>query len=165
MVRESHSLRHGLRAAALCAAAVAAADESAPLRISITGVASGDGAVAVAVFDSADAYEARDGAVAKSFVPIVGDAAAWRTELAAGRQYVVLAYHDVNGNGRLDTRVFGIPKEPVGIYKADRTRFRPPGFDEASFLLPAGGMSIRIDLRSGRGAAASEAEDGGAGKP
>ncbi len=35
-------------------------------------------------------------------------------ELAKGR-YVFVAYQDINGNGKIDTNIFGKPKEPFAI--------------------------------------------------
>lgn len=55
-------------------------------------------------------------------------------ELACGR-YAVAVVHDENGNGKLDTKIFGIPREGLGSSRDARGLFGPPGFDDAKVLL------------------------------
>ena len=40
--------------------------------------------------------------------------------------YAVAIYHDENGNGQLDKRLFGIPKEPYGFSNNYRPRLSAP---------------------------------------
>ena len=49
--------------------------------------------------------------------------------LAPGR-YAIAAYHDLNGNGRLDKQTFGLPAEPYG-FSNDVGRIAPPSFARA----------------------------------
>jgi len=53
--------------------------------------------------------------------------------------WAIMAFQDLNGNGRLDAGAFG-PAEPWGCYKPARPGFRPPRFNDVSFTV-AGGMS------------------------
>lgn len=57
--------------------------------------------------------------------------------------YAVALYHDLNGNGKLDSGTFGIPKEPIGFSNDARGRFGPPGFEACGFLV-AGDTLIAI---------------------
>ena len=118
------------------------------LHVLITGFESSAGKVAVAVFDSAQSYEDREPAVAKAFVPVVDGESHWRVNLPLDRRYVVIAYHDENGNRELDMRrLFGIPKEPVGVSNNVRAPFGPPKFEAASFVLTAVQQTIEIQLQ------------------
>ena len=47
-------------------------------------------------------------------------------------QYAVNAFHDENGNGELDTNLFGIPTEGYGFANDPRTTFGPPDFEDAA---------------------------------
>lgn len=47
--------------------------------------------------------------------------------------YAISLYQDLNGNKKLDSNVFRIPKEPYGFSNNPRSRFGPPDFDEAVF--------------------------------
>ena len=65
--------------------------------------------------------------------------------LAPGR-YAVSVYEDVNGNRRLDTGIFGIPKEPVGASNNPRPRLGPPRFEECAFWFDHSDQTISIQL-------------------
>lgn len=58
--------------------------------------------------------------------------------LAAGT-YAIKAFHDINGNGALDTNLIGIPTEPYGFSNGQAGRFGPPSFEAASFELDGDG--------------------------
>ncbi|NHK28404.1 DUF2141 domain-containing protein [Parvularcula flava] len=53
--------------------------------------------------------------------------------------YAIKAFHDVNGNGELDTNLVGIPTEPYGFSNGQAGRFGPPSFQAASFELEGEG--------------------------
>lgn len=63
--------------------------------------------------------------------------------LAPGR-YAVAAYHDVNGNGRLDRQTFGLPAEPYG-FSNDVGRIAPPSFERA--LVDVADPSTTVSVR------------------
>jgi uncharacterized protein (DUF2141 family) len=65
-------------------------------------------------------------------------------ELPPGR-YALAVYVDRNGNGKLDSGMFGIPKEPYGFSRS-RGFMGPPDFVDAAFELPEAGTSIHIKL-------------------
>ena len=86
-----------------------------------------------------------------------GDPRAWRltapADEAAGLgfsglpagSYALSAFHDENGNGRLDTFA-GIPREGFGFSRNPGIRFGPPSFAQARFTLEAGaaGQNVRM---------------------
>lgn len=49
--------------------------------------------------------------------------------------YAISVFHDENGNGKLDTGTFGIPKEGYGFSNNARGMFGPPSFTESSFFV------------------------------
>lgn len=49
--------------------------------------------------------------------------------------YAISLYHDVNGNGKLDTNFWGIPKEPYGFSNNPRIFMGPPSFEESQIVL------------------------------
>ncbi|MFS4416091.1 DUF2141 domain-containing protein [Maribacter sp. 2307ULW6-5] len=59
--------------------------------------------------------------------------------------YAIAVFHDQNGNGKLDTNMLGIPKEPVAFSKAKMKMFGPPSFEEASFMVD-GDVALTIRL-------------------
>jgi uncharacterized protein (DUF2141 family) len=66
-------------------------------------------------------------------------------DVAPGR-YAVAVYHDLNGNGRLDTVPPGLPTEPYG-FSNDVGRFRPPSFDAALVGIGEGSTTVVVEVR------------------
>lgn len=56
------------------------------------------------------------------------------TDLSAG-QYSVRVFHDENDNKKLDTGMFGIPKEGWGMSNNVKAVMGPPDFNESLFWL------------------------------
>ncbi|MFK5856086.1 MAG: DUF2141 domain-containing protein [Bacteroidota bacterium] len=53
-----------------------------------------------------------------------------------GGYYAFAVFQDLNSNGKLDTKEFGIPIEPVGISNYSSTKITlPPTFKKAKFYL------------------------------
>lgn len=57
------------------------------------------------------------------------------TDALAAGTYAAQAMHDLNGNGKLDTNLVGMPREPWGMSNNARGNFGPPGFDDMRFEL------------------------------
>lgn len=66
--------------------------------------------------------------------------------LPPGR-YAAQVFHDKNGNGEVDRRLFGIPKEGIGFSNDARISFGPPKFADAAFTYNGGVQSIALRLR------------------
>ena len=61
-------------------------------------------------------------------------------------EYAVAVYHDENGNGVMDKRLFGIPKEPYGFSNNFRPVISVPRFSDCQFSVGEGGKAISIKL-------------------
>jgi len=97
--------------ALLCALFAFAGDEEASL--TVTNVKAGAGTVFVAIYDSEDHLK-QDKAFRKIALDATGPTLSAQVSLPPGDYYVAV-FQDMNGNGTLDTKIFGIPKEPVGL--------------------------------------------------
>ncbi len=135
-----------IRACLLAAAIVLpAAAEPGGLDVVVGNVRSAKGNVRVAVCDKATflqetcAYRghapARPGEV---IVHIAG---------VPPGAYAAQAFHDENGNGKIDRTFFGIPREGIGFSNDAPMRFGPPSFADAMFSVGAGGGRIAFALR------------------
>lgn len=49
--------------------------------------------------------------------------------------YAVTAFHDENNNNKLDTNIFGIPKEEYAVSNNAKNRFSAPKYKDARFGL------------------------------
>lgn len=61
--------------------------------------------------------------------------------------YAIAAFFDQNGNGKMDTNFFGIPKEKYGFSNNVRPMMRAATFKEASFLVTNNENTISIKLK------------------
>ena len=61
--------------------------------------------------------------------------------------WAVVAYQDENTNGELDTNLLGIPKEPYGFSRDARSKFGPPGFDDAAIEVGEAPTTATVRLR------------------
>ena len=100
------------------------------------------------------------------FVAVYTEAGQWMAKPVVGRRFIIdakaggrmtvtlnelpegalaiSAFHDTNGNGKLDRNAIGIPTEPYGFSNNATGQFGPPRFEQA-VLAPAGGV-VRITL-------------------
>lgn len=105
------------------------------------------GALVVAVFDSEAAWRARKGPVHQATVPVTQPAVQARfADLPPGR-YAIMAYHDRNGDGRLNTLPVGLPTEPYGFSNGARGTFGPPSWRAAAFETGSSGTVQSLRLR------------------
>jgi len=60
--------------------------------------------------------------------------------------YAIAVYHDENDNGKMDKRLFGIPKEPYGFSNNVKPVMSVPKFGECQFTVGDDGGSVSIKL-------------------
>ncbi len=60
--------------------------------------------------------------------------------------WAVAVWHDANGDGVLQTGIFGIPKEPMGTSNNPKPRLGPPRFDDAKFELKQERLKLSIRM-------------------
>ncbi|MDI1327629.1 MAG: DUF2141 domain-containing protein [Brevundimonas sp.] len=121
-------------AAALLLLTTPAANQTGPAESSLvltfeTGARTGS--VMVALYDSGTAYDGGP-AVARMAIPASGPVVARFENLPAG-DYAVKAFHDVNGDGQLNTNPFGLPTEPYAFSNNAVGNMGPARWDAARF--------------------------------
>ena len=115
------------------------------LVVDVVGVKPGAGYVVLSLFSSPENYMTRPVADRAMKVKDADKVTFVLGDLAKGR-YSISVYYDENGNGELDTGLFGIPKELVGFSNNAKGLFGPPSFDDSSFDLKApASMVIQLD--------------------
>ena len=136
-------------AAALAAAplsiAVPAVAQSADSRLTFTFEAGAEtGAVMVALYADEAAYESGAPSRAARVDVAAGERAAVFENLPAGA-YGMKAFHDVNGNGKMDVNPFGMPTEPFAFSNNAVGNMGPAKWDRARFdVSGATAQTIRI---------------------
>jgi len=143
---EPPMLRTALLAVGVAAALVAqpARADTGSLTINVTNLES-QGAVLVQVFASEAAYRGGE-AVAVGMAPISADTASVEIPNLAPGQYAFRMFHDVNGDGEMNTNPFGIPTEPFAFSNNARGSFGPASWADAAFTLNIGANVQQIAL-------------------
>lgn len=87
------------------------------LTVQITNVASEEGQIILAIYNSSENYDKRIAFQEVKLKPEI-DTVIFETNVPDG-EYLVMLVHDINNNGKLDTSFIGMPKEPVGLSNYD----------------------------------------------
>jgi uncharacterized protein (DUF2141 family) len=117
------------------------------LVIAISGSATDDGLMMVALMNTADTFENDSEAFRNDSVPVKdGKATAIFSDLPFG-DYAVKIYQDENSNGKLDTSFVGFPKEAFGFSNDAMGRFGPPNFEQAKFEFTSNPQQIEIHTK------------------
>jgi uncharacterized protein (DUF2141 family) len=105
------------------------------LKLEISGLKNNKGFVLIAIFNSELGFpDKNELAVKKIRIPAqVGKIIYDVNDLVPGT-YAIALIHDENDNQRLDTGLFGIPKEGFCFSKGAMGTFGPPSFQAASFV-------------------------------
>jgi uncharacterized protein (DUF2141 family) len=109
-------IRIAAAAAALLLSAAPALAQTADSKVVLTfETGARTGMVMVALYDTASAFDGGSAApVAATAVSASGRVVATFENLPAG-DYAVKAFHDVNGDGEMNTNPFGMPVEPYAF--------------------------------------------------
>jgi uncharacterized protein (DUF2141 family) len=114
--------------------------------VTFTNIQQAKGQLFIAVYDRPEAFLKDQQARLKRVVPVgsKGSVSVDLGELPPGT-YAVSSFHDVNGNGKMDKNLLGIPTEPYGFSNNARPSFRAPNWNEAKFQWN-GSQTISIRL-------------------
>lgn len=130
-------------AATLLLASPALASDPADLTLTFeTGAETG--AVMVALYDAAT-YEGGQPVRVVRIDVAAGERSTIFADLPEG-DYGVKAFHDVNGNGRMDTNPFGQPIEPFAFSNNAVGNMGPASWDRARFAV-SGATAQTITIR------------------
>ena len=131
----------------LAALGAAPAAEAARIIVTIEGLHSARGYVYVALFSRAERFP--EGEMADRYVRLRAATRPLTVVFDGLRQgsYAVGAYHDENGNGRLDTTLLGYPDEGYALSNGIRAVAARPSFQDAAFQV--GAQDRPVTLRIG----------------
>ncbi|EAQ40916.1 MULTISPECIES: DUF2141 domain-containing protein [unclassified Polaribacter] len=112
-----------------------AQEETYDLTIEVSGMEVDSGKVFLALSDRAESFLKKgDGTKGANAIVKDGKAIIYFKGLKKGA-YAASVFHDANDNNIMDTKMFGIPKEPYGFSNNAKGFMGPPSFDEAKFVL------------------------------
>ncbi|WP_020571713.1 DUF2141 domain-containing protein [Neolewinella persica] len=121
---------------------------SGPQTVSVTVSSSSAeaGEIRLAVYASETDFKEQR-AVTSIIKPTTGASVNLKVDLPQAGTYVLAAFHDVNGNGKLDRNFFGIPTEPYGFSRPPVSKWEEPRFGDISATFSDKKASARVELK------------------
>ena len=116
------------------------------LTINVAGTRDDKGMIVAAIFSSKEGFP-KEGQQYAGFrtKAKAGNVSVTFHDLPAGT-YAVTAFHDENGDGKLDRDQTGIPTEGYGVSNDARELLSPPFWDKASFAMGAENKTITVKI-------------------
>lgn len=138
---------------------VAQQAQAGELRVVVDGVRAARGVILIGLYDTAESFNQAiaesdkegflndprriAGAALRADAGLKADIVF--TNLRPGR-YAVIAFHDENGNGKLDKNFWGVPTEPYGFSNDAHANLGPPSFEDAAIRITEGDAISIITL-------------------
>ncbi len=118
--------------------------KGASLTVNVTNIESGEGTICLGLYDSKENWLNKN-IQGKTEKIQDGKCSSIFEGLTPG-MYAVSIYHDKNSNQKLDTGLFGIPKEPYASSRGAKGRFGPPKWKDAVFEITEENKTIEINF-------------------
>jgi uncharacterized protein (DUF2141 family) len=124
----------------------AKSENKATLTLVITNITK-QGKIYVAVHKANDKFPDGDDKIVKRVTGTCNSASCVFDlgELTYG-DYAIAIYQDENGNGKLDTGTFGVPKEPFAFSNNFKPRFGGPDFEKCKFTVNQTEQTVNIEM-------------------
>lgn len=111
----------------------------------VKGIRNAKGRVGCLLFGASDGFPGDQKKARQRVLSVIANgAAACKFEVPAG-SYAIVAMHDENSNGKLDTNLFGMPTEGYGASRGARGPFGPK-YEDARFDYRGGSLTVPITL-------------------
>ncbi|MFN5620196.1 MAG: DUF2141 domain-containing protein [Flavobacteriales bacterium] len=135
---------------AACASLVLCSFRPAPgagVQVKITGIEGNKGQLALLIFNASTGFPSdHTKALKQAMIPISGTTVTYTfADLPTGT-YAITVMHDENKNNTLDTNMFGIPEEGIGVSNNALSMFGPPSFKECAFNHNGTSSTVEIKL-------------------
>ncbi len=120
--------------------------EIAQVRVTVNGVGSG-GILSVELYHDPDNFLNKKGRTKRIRIPASEGQHTVCFDLEKQGTYAVAAYHDVDGNRKLNKKWNMMPKEPFGLSNNPEQDFGFPEFSDSAFTTDTLGADISINLQ------------------
>lgn len=111
-------------------------NESFDLTVEVRGMTKNTGKVFLALYNSKETFlKNTKGTSIGTKATVENKKAIAKFKGLKKGEYAISIFHDENNNNKMDTRIFGIPKEPYGFSNNASGFMGPPKFEDAKFLV------------------------------
>jgi uncharacterized protein (DUF2141 family) len=131
---------------ALAFATAARAEPAGKLSVTVAGVRNDNGAVRCGLYSSPDGFREPGRELRGSVAHIKnGRATCVFNGIPAG-SYAVAVFHAEHNETRMETGLFGRPKQGYGFSNNPSSTFGPPSFASAAFQYNGGNLTLPVQL-------------------
>jgi uncharacterized protein (DUF2141 family) len=120
---------------------------AASLTVRFQGIETPTGQIMLAMFDNAAAHDAGGAPVRVAAVPVAGATAVLQFEGLAPGDYGIKVFHDLDGDGTMDSNPFGMPLEPFAFSNDAKAEAGPAMWAATRFPVAAGSNTITITFK------------------
>lgn len=121
-------------------------DQNATIQLEISNIRETKGKIRVGLFKDGDGFPDQGKVFwSKGVDPQKGKIMVQIPDLLFG-DYAIAVFHDLNGNGKLDRNMLGIPSEPYGFSGKASGKWSAPVFGDARISISEKTVSQRIEL-------------------
>ena len=153
MKREFKQIMMTTMLVTMVAAPALAADNSvqdavtgeANIAVTLTGIKDVKGSVTAGLFNSEDGYKKGAG-FRGAQVDVKADTVTFSYANLPDGEYAIKLFHDVNGNGEMDSNLFGIPTEPFAFSNNAIGKMGPAKWKDAKFTISNGDNTHAMKL-------------------
>ena len=121
------------------------ATQADSLSITISNIDEAKGQLMIAVVAGESGFNEQETPVASFILPAVQGSVTVSTDALGPGEYGIRMFHDQNANGKMDSNLVGIPKEPYGFSNSAKGSFGPPKWKAVKFTID-GDTEQTIDL-------------------
>lgn len=117
---------------------------AADLDVSINGIKEFKGSLFIALYNSAESFTKTP---YKSLsIPADAETVAFTIDELETGEFAIMLFHDIDANGKLDTNLVGMPREPWGGSLQGKAIFAAPGWKDTKFTHSDEGTQLTIEL-------------------
>ena len=122
-----------------------AQEETYKLTVNVSGMETNEGKLFIALYTSEDNFLKNSDKTRGTRVIVKNKKAVAYFKYLKKAEYAISLFHDTNNNNKMDTKIFGIPKEPYGFSNNAKGFMGPPKFEDAKFSVNSN-KTISIEI-------------------
>lgn len=117
------------------------------IKINFENIQLAKGSIKLALYRSAETFLDTENAVGFYSFKInnKGSLSATINDLEYG-EYAIAVFHDENSNDELETNLLGIPTEPYCFSGSGHSKWKPPVYEDAKFLVSENEITLTLRL-------------------
>lgn len=124
------------------------ASDRAQLKVTVNGVETNSGILSVELYHDPDNFLNKKGRTRRIRIPATEGQHTVCFNLPQQGTYAIAAYHDIDGNRKLNKRWNMMPKEPFGLSNNPEQFFGFPKFSDSAFTIDHSDVNITINLQT-----------------